>query len=275
MRTNLETRIDRLTMPRLLMAAVAWVLLFAAFYAIVPLLDSDSVLLDSSKSRVSGLLNAIYYSVVTATTLGYGDITPTGWLRGVSALEVLGGILLAGLVINKMVALPSRQTRNAVNACTGWWLERIALPDDRVFFSFSWMLRDGKTLKKGGFNHDPDGPMNKTTFNGQVITEYFPVLLSLYENCVLSTDYSEGVYRFEMILDSRGQYREYNGSCYDKQHGRRDRIVARRIDDPRVVRKLEQGALTDNEMADIEERLFGQSAAWISHVGRGLDPTCA
>jgi len=48
-------------------------------------------------------LEAIYFSVVTITTLGYGDITPDGSMAQIfSALEALLGIVTIGLFLNSL-----------------------------------------------------------------------------------------------------------------------------------------------------------------------------
>ena len=46
------------------------------------------------------LLDYLYYSIVTFTTLGFGDIVPlTGWARFAVGLEVvLGYVMLGGLI---------------------------------------------------------------------------------------------------------------------------------------------------------------------------------
>ncbi len=46
-------------------------------------------------------MRMLYLSVVTATTLGYGDIVPvTTWARGGIMIEALFGVILAGFFIN-------------------------------------------------------------------------------------------------------------------------------------------------------------------------------
>lgn len=49
-----------------------------------------------------GFDEAIYFSVVTFTTLGYGEIHPEGYGRLVAALEVLFGLVLTALFIGKI-----------------------------------------------------------------------------------------------------------------------------------------------------------------------------
>ncbi|NJE60431.1 hypothetical protein E3E51_01455 [Thermococcus sp. 21S7] len=44
-------------------------------------------------------LNALYYSLVTFTTLGYGDMHPTGWLKALSAIEALTGAVFMALIV--------------------------------------------------------------------------------------------------------------------------------------------------------------------------------
>jgi len=44
-------------------------------------------------------LNCIYYSIVTFTTLGYGDITPRGIARPIAALEAFAGAFMMALFV--------------------------------------------------------------------------------------------------------------------------------------------------------------------------------
>ncbi len=54
---------------------------------------------------VTSLGDCLYFSVVTATTLGYGDITPvTTWARALAALEAVGGMVLVGALISKLLS---------------------------------------------------------------------------------------------------------------------------------------------------------------------------
>ena len=45
------------------------------------------------------LLDSIYFSTVTFTTLGYGDLSPIGWIRLITSLEAFFGILSMGFLV--------------------------------------------------------------------------------------------------------------------------------------------------------------------------------
>lgn len=51
-----------------------------------------------------GLASAIYFSFVTALSIGYGDIVPVGALRILAIVEGAAGLLLFGCVISKFVS---------------------------------------------------------------------------------------------------------------------------------------------------------------------------
>ncbi len=46
------------------------------------------------KGIEGGYLDYVYFSLVTYTTVGYGDIVPVGHIRFLTAVEALGGIVL-------------------------------------------------------------------------------------------------------------------------------------------------------------------------------------
>ena len=49
--------------------------------------------------ETNNFLEASYFSVVTFTTLGYGDISPTGWSRLLACTEALVGVFMNSLFI--------------------------------------------------------------------------------------------------------------------------------------------------------------------------------
>lgn len=54
-------------------------------------------------SGAAGFVTALYFSLVTFTTLGYGDVQPMGWMRFVAVGEAATGLLVFGAVISKLL----------------------------------------------------------------------------------------------------------------------------------------------------------------------------
>jgi hypothetical protein len=90
-----------------LLAALMW----AFLYTFLELVDPASFNIDLSQPE--GYLSEFqYYSFVTITTLGYGDITPmTGVAKSFSALEAVVGQLYVVVVIAWLVGNYVRQKR--------------------------------------------------------------------------------------------------------------------------------------------------------------------
>ena len=58
----------------------------------------------SVDAGVRGIATAIYFSFVTATSVGYGDVVPSGFIRAAAITEAVSGLLLFGAVIAKFVS---------------------------------------------------------------------------------------------------------------------------------------------------------------------------
>jgi voltage-gated potassium channel len=94
---GVTARLDRLLMP--VMAFLTFysllVVVFACFYRIADLTNGVPQFLVSGQPVHLGFGDALYFSVITIATVGYGDITPSGPLvRGLAAVEVVLGLLL-------------------------------------------------------------------------------------------------------------------------------------------------------------------------------------
>jgi Ion channel len=58
----------------------------------------------SLAANLDGLGTAIYFSFVTATSVGYGDVLPVGAARILAVAEAAGGLLIFGLLVAKFVS---------------------------------------------------------------------------------------------------------------------------------------------------------------------------
>lgn len=95
---------------RILAASIVVVVTWGLMYALLPLVDEGSGTTDkidgltslSQLATVDGweiVADNVYFSLVTFTTVGYGDVNPLGMAKGLAAIEGALGVLLASLVV--------------------------------------------------------------------------------------------------------------------------------------------------------------------------------
>jgi Ion channel len=98
--------IDRLSTGRLFLAWLAMVLAcgliywLSSFTSMPGLLDHEVPI----AATVRGLWSAIYFSFVTTTSVGYGDVVPVGAARILSIAEAIVGLLVFGALVAKFVS---------------------------------------------------------------------------------------------------------------------------------------------------------------------------
>jgi len=62
-----------------------------------------------------GLLTALYFSFVTATSVGFGDVTPLGAVRALAIAEAVVGLLVFGAVVSKLVSRKQEQVVSEIH----------------------------------------------------------------------------------------------------------------------------------------------------------------
>lgn len=97
----------------LILAAVAVYLLlggiFKSAFVAIELLDPGSFINAEQPGRPLAWQDLLYYSYVTLSTLGYGEIVPvTGWARSMATLEAITGPLVLATIIARLVGSYAR-----------------------------------------------------------------------------------------------------------------------------------------------------------------------
>ncbi|MFH1398688.1 MAG: potassium channel family protein, partial [Candidatus Woesearchaeota archaeon] len=95
--------LDKLTFGRILVLWVFMVIFFGLVYYCGS--DHSQLVYTRTGQRVALLSDAVYFSFITATTTGFGDITPLGLFKAMAVLEVVCGLLLLAVVTSKLVYL--------------------------------------------------------------------------------------------------------------------------------------------------------------------------
>ena len=87
------------------------VLILISLHAIEIVLWAASYIILLPAGELASFEEAVYFSFVTFTTLGYGDITLSEGWRLLSGIEALNGILLVGWTTAMLFAVVQRMWR--------------------------------------------------------------------------------------------------------------------------------------------------------------------
>jgi len=98
------TWVDKLTFFRI---SILWFSMVAFFGALYSGFSNGSsyLMYPSSGQKVTGIFDHIYFSFITATSTGFGDIVPFGLFRTISVIEVVFGLILFALVTSKIISI--------------------------------------------------------------------------------------------------------------------------------------------------------------------------
>ncbi|MBN1792591.1 two pore domain potassium channel family protein [Candidatus Woesearchaeota archaeon] len=98
--------IDKLSFTRIFGSWIIITISFGILYFLFSLSPNHALLYRGNEigSGFSGFFNSIYYSFITVTTTGYGDISPNGISKFLAICEVIFGVLIQGLVVSKLVS---------------------------------------------------------------------------------------------------------------------------------------------------------------------------
>ena len=69
------------------------------FFSFIYWLNSDLISINAGQIKNFTLLDSIYFSTTTFTTLGYGDMSPLSWLRILTSIEAFSGVVNMGFLI--------------------------------------------------------------------------------------------------------------------------------------------------------------------------------
>jgi hypothetical protein len=107
---------------------------FSTLYFIVGIISPDNGL-RFSEAAVKNFSDCLYFSVITITTLGYGDLTPIGLSRLIAAMEAVFGLTYVGYAISQVVSYRQEALINY-------------LAEDRIFQTFDKCLADVSDAKE-------------------------------------------------------------------------------------------------------------------------------
>lgn len=100
----LNSWLDKLTFFRIFLIWTSVITVFGLIYYFCT--NKISFLFYTpSQEVVRGILDSIYFSFITATSTGYGDILPFGLFKILTIFEVIFGLLLLAVVTSKLISI--------------------------------------------------------------------------------------------------------------------------------------------------------------------------
>ncbi len=101
---DISTWLDKFTFSKILLLWLSGIFGFGVFYFLGS--TQNSFLLSTGAGKpVSQWLDYVYFSFITATSTGFGDIVPIGMFKSVAILEIIFGLIVLALVTSKLVSL--------------------------------------------------------------------------------------------------------------------------------------------------------------------------
>jgi hypothetical protein len=102
----LADRLNDLTVARVFTIWLGVIVLFGVIYWLAGSLGANALRAgrEPTSGGWAGLGEALYFSFVTALSIGYGDVVPHGWTRVLAILEATCGLILFGVLISKLVS---------------------------------------------------------------------------------------------------------------------------------------------------------------------------
>jgi Ion channel len=103
---TLPAMIERCSTSQLFFAYLAMIILCGGVYWLAGFSLHHHLVVGGTPvdTHLGGLATAIYFSFITATSVGYGDVVPLGALRLLAATEAVAALLIFGAVITKFVS---------------------------------------------------------------------------------------------------------------------------------------------------------------------------
>jgi Ion channel len=212
--------IDRINVFQLILFTIIMTLFFATGYFGLSNFSHDNGLVipvDNQKHNQVTFSEAIYFSIITETTLGYGDFRPIGISRLLVCFQVFLGLLLAGFMVAKITSLRDKKLRYATSQAEGFWIELFQYSGHSTMFSFTQIYSDGENLHYDGDNFDEHGN-HLESFTGSLVTTEKNVLTFYYKN---QKDYffDNGITELKFYNINKSNYwTNYDAVCID--HGK-------------------------------------------------------
>lgn len=112
------TRITNMSYSSLFLVWVSMAFSFGCLYFGLSYLEGHGPLLQEGIPMTHRFWNSIYYSIITATSTGYGDIVPHGISKGFAAIQSISALFIFAVFVTKLVSHRQEMTLMEVHRLT-------------------------------------------------------------------------------------------------------------------------------------------------------------
>jgi potassium channel LctB len=110
---SINTLFNKLTFLHILIIWVGILLFFGLIYYFFDN-QGTQLMYTSTRQPVTSFSDNVYFSFVTATSTGYGDIIPMGLFKVLAVMEVITGLVLLAVVTSKLVSIKQDVIMNEI-----------------------------------------------------------------------------------------------------------------------------------------------------------------
>jgi hypothetical protein len=155
--------VDRISIARLFAIWLAVIVACGAAYWLIDFSSGAGLVEDGARvgTNLSGLLTAIYFSFITATSVGYGDVLPVAATRVLAVAEAVGGLMIFGLLIAKFVSYRQDMLVREIHSVT--FEERLDRVQTNLHLVVSELLAIAALCDDGAARVERLGPRLETT----------------------------------------------------------------------------------------------------------------
>ena len=103
-RARFANHLDSLSYGSILTLWLLNVLVFALIYLLLSTVPGHGPIASGDQHQIRSFWDSLYFSIITATSTGYGDIVPIGLSRAFASIESFSGILLFAFFVSKLLS---------------------------------------------------------------------------------------------------------------------------------------------------------------------------
>lgn len=209
--------IDRINYLYLILFSLINTFVFALLYWYISYKFPTHGLIGPENTNLISFYDSLYFSVVTETTLGYGDYRPVGFSRLLISVQAVLGLTIAGIVVAKITSAHGKMMRVSAYKMTGEWIEIWkASNSNESMISIATIYFDGKEIHYGGINYNSSGTLegfyraDLVNFSGTLFTFQYSNRSSVFNY------FSEGVCSLQFQGSSKdGRWTHFRGITRD------------------------------------------------------------